>query len=218
MGKAFDFHLSEELLERYAMGASSEEETAQADEHLILCPDCQDKLQEVDDFVKAFRIAAPKLRSEAGARQTRGGRFADKLARLFGAGFLRPMPVAGALAVVVLGVLVVSMDPRQPLGGQDRVVELRSFRNEAVATAYASDNLTLKMDTGGLVPSAAYRVEIADVWGTVIWRGLSRVEDGAHIVRPGKLGEPGLYWIRVLQDDAGKALLREYGLEIRVRK
>jgi len=115
----------------------------------------------------------------------------------------------------VLGVLVLSTDPRQPAAGQDRVVELRSFRSDAVATALASDNLTLKMDTSGLIPAATYAVEIAGMGGGVIWRGKSSVVDDMHVVRPGKLSKPGPYWIRVLRDDAGKALLREYGMEIR---
>jgi hypothetical protein len=215
MGKVFDSHLSDDLLERYVMGAASDEETALADEHVIICPDCQDRLQEIDDFVQAFRIAAPRMLRETKREPGKAGWFAGRLGWLFGSGLLKPAPLAGALAAVVLGILVVSSDPRQPGVSRDRVVELRSFRSEAVATATPSDNLTLKMDTGGLVSSPAYEVEIADMGGKVIWRGRSGMEEGVHVVRPGSLTQPGPYWVRVLQDDAGKSLLREYGLEIR---
>lgn len=47
--------MDEDRLERYAMGNLVDEEAAAVEEHLLLCPDCQNKLAELDEFLRALR-------------------------------------------------------------------------------------------------------------------------------------------------------------------
>ena len=51
-------HISEDSLEQYAMGAIPESEAGPLEEHLLICPTCQDRLQATDDYVAALRVAA----------------------------------------------------------------------------------------------------------------------------------------------------------------
>ena len=57
-------HISEDVLELYAMGRLSESELEPVEEHLLVCHHCQDALQEADEFVRAIRVAARELEAE----------------------------------------------------------------------------------------------------------------------------------------------------------
>jgi hypothetical protein len=45
------------LLERYAMGQLSAQECEPVEEHLLLCPVCQDRLLVLDDFIQVMKAA-----------------------------------------------------------------------------------------------------------------------------------------------------------------
>lgn len=48
-------HVDADLLERYALNQLGEEATATIEEHLLLCPSCQRRLQEMDEFRSTIR-------------------------------------------------------------------------------------------------------------------------------------------------------------------
>jgi hypothetical protein len=51
-------HISEDLLEQYAMGTLSDAEQTPLEEHLLICSFCQDRLQLEDDFIAGLRTMA----------------------------------------------------------------------------------------------------------------------------------------------------------------
>jgi hypothetical protein len=51
-------HVDADSLERYALNQLSEEATTTIEEHLLLCPSCQRRLQETDEFLKTIRAEA----------------------------------------------------------------------------------------------------------------------------------------------------------------
>ena len=54
---------SDELLESYALGRLAEPGCAPLEEHLLLCPACQERLSRTDEFVAAMKAAAvPRAR------------------------------------------------------------------------------------------------------------------------------------------------------------
>jgi anti-sigma factor RsiW len=55
-------HISDDELERYAMGTLSESGCATVEEHLLACPQCQDRLESIERYVAAMRSAAAKIR------------------------------------------------------------------------------------------------------------------------------------------------------------
>ena len=62
-------HISDEALEQYAMHTLSEPGCATVEEHLLVCPECQDQLHTLDRYVSAMRAAAAKLRKEQKAEK-----------------------------------------------------------------------------------------------------------------------------------------------------
>ena len=51
-------HITEDLMDRYAMGALEGEVLAEVEEHLLECPACQGMLTDTDEFLNVFRAAA----------------------------------------------------------------------------------------------------------------------------------------------------------------
>lgn len=48
-------HLTEDEIEKYAMGKMSETETALTEEHLMLCPQCRDDLELLGLIIAGLR-------------------------------------------------------------------------------------------------------------------------------------------------------------------
>ena len=61
MTKGLNDHISEDVLERYALGQTSDHETAPLEEHLLICKTCQRKLQSLDEYIAVTREAAQAL-------------------------------------------------------------------------------------------------------------------------------------------------------------
>jgi hypothetical protein len=57
MNASFDRHVSPEVWEEYAMGVQSEEERKPLEEHLLICPACQDMLAEADEYIRVAKAA-----------------------------------------------------------------------------------------------------------------------------------------------------------------
>lgn len=60
-----DHHISEDILEQYALGRLSDDASAPVEEHLLVCPTCQDALQEADEYIRAIKAAVSSLEREA---------------------------------------------------------------------------------------------------------------------------------------------------------
>ncbi|MDP3001068.1 MAG: hypothetical protein Q8N47_26535 [Bryobacterales bacterium] len=200
MSKLAQTHPSEEVLEEYALGRLTGPKLEQFEEHLLVCAQCQDGLEETDRFIVGIKQAAG---TAPRPERKRFGRFK-----------LLSKPVwAGALAAAALAVVV--WMPRQPAAGYDAEVSLQAMRGaEAVAPAVpAGKPFLLKADVKGLPPASEFRLEVADSGGAVVWRATVSPKDALiSTVVARKLGA-GRYWVR-LYDPAG-ALVREYGLESR---
>jgi anti-sigma factor RsiW len=65
-------HISDEALERYAMRTLQDSACETLEEHLLVCQECQDRLQTMDRYVSAMRSAAAKLRREQKAAKGNG--------------------------------------------------------------------------------------------------------------------------------------------------
>jgi cob(I)alamin adenosyltransferase len=58
------FHPTEDTLEAYTMGRVDKEEVSKVEEHLLLCRNCQDAVEEIELFVVSTRAAACALQQE----------------------------------------------------------------------------------------------------------------------------------------------------------
>lgn len=55
-------HISDEMLEQYAMERILDPESEALEEHLLICPECRDRLQTMEEYVAAMKSAAGKTR------------------------------------------------------------------------------------------------------------------------------------------------------------
>jgi hypothetical protein len=58
MNASFDRHFTEQILEEYALGMQSEEVCTPLEEHLLICPACQDQLAEADEYIRIVKAAS----------------------------------------------------------------------------------------------------------------------------------------------------------------
>jgi anti-sigma factor RsiW len=63
-----DTHMDEETLELYALGRLNEDDAAPLEEHLLICHSCQDRLADIDEYIRTVRAAAPKLDGQPGRK------------------------------------------------------------------------------------------------------------------------------------------------------
>src|ERR1700687_4868982 len=95
-----ELHINDELLDQYALGILPEEFLAGVEEHLLICEECQSRLDASDEFAMLFRAAAvqPDARSQ-------------RRWRMF---WNHPAASWTAAAVAVLAILLLAVGPRKP--------------------------------------------------------------------------------------------------------
>jgi hypothetical protein len=191
----FTAHISEDVLEEYAFNRLSEAQMAPLEEHILICRACQEKLGEVDEYIRLMKLAAlrPRINSE--------------LARPVWAGAIGILLAASAAAVIV-GVLINS--PRSPVA-RSAPVELVAFRGgEDMSHASAGRMVDLTIGSSDLPPSSQYRVQLVNADGQEEWIGYATASGAKLVVHVSKTLKRGLHWVRV--SSASGELLREFGL------
>lgn len=201
-GKNFPSHPSEEILEEYVFQRLPELLVAQVEEHLLVCPNCQDAVAKTDRFVSAMKAEAQALEQVKRGWQ----RVLEALPRLTITG-TNLVPV---LALVILVILAVWRNPQAP-SPEPVAVSLFSLRGSgALAQAPAGKPLELRIETPDLDAGNQCRVEVVDSAGSLVWNGAVTQKDGKPTASMPKLLVNGVYWVRLYGADS--ELLREFGL------
>jgi anti-sigma factor RsiW len=203
-------HAPEGMLEEYSRAKLPDAEVECFEEHLLVCPRCQDRLAEMDAFVDATRRAAAQLRKEQAvfvAMQRGVWRW-----------FPHPAWLAAAAGLAIL-----------LLGG----AELRraGYRSEPAFSVYlqaerggetptserapAARPLRIHLDSTGLPALESYRVEIVDSSGARVFEAVTRREAGDLVVEMTRPLAAARYWVRLYEPGPAGALLREFGLQVR---
>ena len=183
-------HLEDELLDRYALGTLPEERLAGVEEHLLICPACQSRLQASDEFAMLFRLAAV----QPDVRQGRDWHlFWNRGAAIRAASW-----TVSAAAVVAILLLLTG-----PLGKPPTAlatVFMQSLRGpEASAQISAGKTALLVFD---IVPAAGvyYESRIVNPVGAEILVSKVSVKDGRLAALVDRLS-PGSYWVRLYRAD-----------------
>ena len=233
-----ELHLSDELLDEYALGTLAQEQLAGLEEHLLFCQACQSRLEASDEFTMLFREAAvqPDARSrrswrlfaakaplgapllQPGARSPGGWRLlpakAPRRAPLLQPGGWRLLwnyRVAGwtGAAAVVSAILLFVAGPFHKPPIAPATVFLQSLRGpDAPAQVTPGRPALLVFD---IVPAAGvneYEARIVNPVGVELLSAPVSLKDGRLAVLVDSLS-PGSYWVRVYRTPAGSA--RETG-------
>lgn len=182
-------HPGEDTIENYAFDRLPADKAAVFEEHLLICQDCQQRLERADEYIRVMKAATAAYVTEHPENQSFRSRRR---------GLLRN---AAAAAVLLLTCLTALLSWRAP-SEAPKLVVLDAYRG-AASEATAGKPLDLKIDFKDLPSAAGYRVEIVDATGRRVWFGgtPARLTKGLA---------PGVYWVR-LSTEGGEAL-REYGL------
>jgi len=187
-------HPHEDVFENYAFNRLGEKETADFEEHLLICETCQATLRQTDEYIQLMKIASAAYLEKKRPRSVLQFRFGDHGLRWN----------AAAAAILLLGCMSGLLSWRTP-GSEAQAVALQARRGD-VPNARANQPLDLEVDLSDVPPAPGYRVEVVDASGKRVWLGgaPARIDNGLP---------PGIYWVR-LRTESGE-FLREYGLRAR---
>ncbi|MBM3793625.1 MAG: zf-HC2 domain-containing protein [Acidobacteria bacterium] len=207
-------HFDEDVIEAYAMGRLDPESAAGFEEHLLICPVCQSRLECTDNFVRAFRTAvhtrAPRRESATqSGREASGGNWWHQL---------HPSTLAWAATAAALAVILFGATPLKTGPSTDAYASLAALRGSGsavVAEVPVHRSLGLSLVTTAL-GAPAYRLEIADAAGSSIWNApsLLAVRENRISATVTKSLSSGVYWVRLF-DPASGQLVREFGLRVK---
>jgi len=204
-------HVCEEALERYSLRQLTGLETEAVEEHILLCSSCQERLRQVDEFVEVMRRAAAELEDKQTSMVKKSfAAFPLSWPQLWSS--WKPVWAAGAAAAVLA--LVLAPWQRSPhMAPHDVLLEsTRGVEAPQNPVAPSDRPLVLKVDLTELQLRPAYRLEVVDALGQVVWKTDARADQGAIAVAVERGLKPGVYWVRLYDAAAGGELLREYGL------
>jgi hypothetical protein len=189
-------HLDAEEIESYSLQTTPESDVARVEEHLLVCTECQKRVESSDVFVSAMQDGARDLRKK-------------KAPAPRPLGFRLPLfALAFAVALAVVGIVFPRHTGEIPPSAVP--VTLSAMRGTAgEAKAPAGKLLKLQLDLTGIPQDQEYLVEVVDQNGKVV--------TGAYTpdtrIRPLL---PGIYFVRLFS--RADELLREYALQVEAAK
>jgi anti-sigma factor RsiW len=200
-------HATGDQLDEYTLGQMDEPELEEFEQHLLLCPKCQEALALNDAYWMSMREAARQLRRPAGAAARP---WFDRLLET-------PKPL-WALGLAVLGLLVavaLTGPPWRRAHPPPAVVLLEATRGVEAplsASVPAAKPISLILDLTGVPPLASYSVEIVDAAGHPVFHApAAPADDRLQATVPQGL-PGGMYYVRVYAP--AQELLREYALQV----
>jgi hypothetical protein len=206
---SFGEHVSEERLEEYCLGSVPATELESVENHLLVCPQCQDRLGETEQYVRTVRQAAAAVAASQLEQRRRRRAMVER--------FLRPVPMtAAAAAVAALLLLAMILPPRKTRIERPVAVTLELTRGDesSSARAPARKPLALVLDLTGLAQLNSYDVQIVDAAGGTVLRSVAKADRGHALVATSSRLAQGMYWVRVYDPSAQATPLREFGLEL----
>ena len=222
-------HATEELLEEYTFGRIREPHLGWLEEHLLICPQCQSVLAEIEEYKVFMKAGLASFESErlakAGRRDSPAGpdsptRLASGLRRVLSLDFAwreisaKNLLAAGLLLALAGTVMAWRMQSSPVAMGPVATIKLIALRGGEgdLARAPSGRPLSFVFDRTDLAADLSYRAEVVNSSGRQMWSGSVRIADQHLSIRVGRpLGE-GVYWVR-LYSSTGQ-LLREFGLNV----
>ena len=198
-------HVTEESLESYALGSLSEPLVTGIEEHLLICPACQDKLREFDGYVAAMRGAAARLDREDESRKTFWTLVSEALT-------VRRLTWALALMTLALVGLAVRLSLSPPRLSEPFAMVLETSRGAPAQHAPARRPLDLSLDITALPVFPTYQLDTVDASGQVQAQSSATASQGRVKTSLARGLRSGNYFIRLYSPS--RELLREYGLQV----
>jgi hypothetical protein len=197
--------INDESLEKYAMGSLPEAMIAELDEHLLLCCPCQEKLNEIDSYVDARRIAAARLDREDESRRHLFTQLSQVMT-------IHRLSWAIIVITLVFGGIAIYVSGRSPQAAQPFAVVLGANRSLDTQRAPPGRPIELSLDVTGVRSYPSYKVELVDAMGRLQSESNAKGTQGRVTTSLSGHLRCGSYIIQLYAPS--RELLREYGLKI----
>ena len=194
-------HVSDDNLELYALNRLEENDVPALEEHLMICHECQDRLDDTDQYIRAMKVATGALRQQ---RPGLLARFVEWIRFV-------PQPALAFGFAAVIALLFIVRLPQASV----ETIDLSAMRDVASQAHVRSNTIPqLRLSAEGLAVSESYSVEVVNEGGSRVWEGSSSAKDQKIVVSLSSKLNVGTYWVRVYKDATRRQLLREYGLTV----
>lgn len=206
-------HVTDEELEQYALDRLEEDDAAPVEEHLLFCEDCRNRLQAMDEYVAAMRVALGELEAEQQPVDSAKARKYPPIGQ-----FLKPKQTALFLAAAASLLIIVPLWLGQSEPYELHLRALRGVEESLMPAAPANQSLRLAVNLDGLVVGRDLVLELVDSGGDTVWADTVRAEGNEATAEVGKTLAAGQYWVRLYtptqsEPERGE-LLREFGLRV----
>jgi methionine-rich copper-binding protein CopC len=201
--------VSDDCLDRYALGGLAAGENAHLEEHLLLCADCRQRLAETDRFIAALRGAAavldptaPPVPKPAVVSQTARSR--NRFLVL----------IAAAVILLAFGPALWQRAPQRAVSAAV-LLAVRDASPASLPALERSRNTDLTLDLSQTTSPGVLKVKVVNQSGAAVWTGDARPGRGQVLIHVAKPLSAGTYWVRLYNASAPTELIREYGFQVR---
>jgi hypothetical protein len=202
-------HPEEEVLERFILHRSGEEELEVVETHILACESCVTRLEGLEIEIAAIQLALREMKvkeaaqSQVAAAQRVSWRTWFTLPRL---------AMAGGIAAIALAVMIV---PQLRNGdGATAQITLSAYRGQEMAIAPKAKPLHVVLNAADLTEGDLV-VELVDAVGKREWKGTTVVRQDRAVVDLPKIAESGRYYFRLSAPQDQSKLLREFSFEVK---
>ncbi|HEX4770304.1 MAG TPA: hypothetical protein VH351_05700 [Bryobacteraceae bacterium] len=202
-------HPGEEVLERFVLHQSGEEELEVVETHILACDSCVARLENLEIDIAATKLALQEIkRKEALQSQVAAARRAS-----WRSWFTMPrLSMAGGLAAIALGILIV---PQFRTNDTAAEVNLYANRGQEVAQAPLAKPLHVVLNNLDL-PDGSVVVKLLDDQGKEDWTAVAPVQKDQVALNLPKIQQRGEYHIQLYGTGSNTANeLKEFAFEVK---
>jgi hypothetical protein len=202
-------HPGEEVLERFVLHQSGEEELEVVETHILACDSCVARLETLEIEIAATKLALQEMkRKEAVQSQVAAARQAS-----WRSWFTMPrLSMAGGLAAIAL---VIFVAPQFRSDDAAAEVNLYANRGQEVAQVPAAKPLHVVLNNVDL-PEGSVVIKLVDDQGKEDWKGIAPVQKDKVAVNLPKIQQRGEYHLQVYGTGSNNANeLTEFAFEVK---
>ncbi|MEQ1886380.1 MAG: zf-HC2 domain-containing protein [Bryobacteraceae bacterium] len=218
-------HPSEELLEQYCLGRVTDPELTRLEEHLLRCPGCCTRAEDMDEYIVAMKVG---LAEAAGVRPGFDSPESPEPIRPIilpvppeigkawhSRSALSTLQKIAAVIVFAFSATIAWNAARRAEPVAEAPVSLVALRGAeaSLSSVPAGRPIRLDIDPHTLSVAREYRAQVVSASGREVWSGTASLTDQKLSFHMEERLTAGDYWVRLYSADSRDGeLLREFAL------